>query len=378
MTDLISSYETWARVVPKHPAIITGDTTFSYARLWEVIEQQCDALRSFNVGPGEVFILSVETQSIEWIVGLLSALRAGVRLILPDTVWSQKEFNALTGKMNPAGEIVWKKGLHIERYSGSNVSDKSHSAFPGVWLYTSGTTETPRPYFRSVMQLGQMVNKLASRIPKDILSTTTRSLCVLPLYHGFGLINSLLLVHSKGGAVVIPAGMDGKNLNTQIAAHQVNVIYAWPAHYELLNASYDPATKSKNLLQWCVSSSFRLDPSVADTFYSNYGCPIRHQYGMTETGPLCLNSEDPRQLADNCVGRPIDGVEVAILNNAARRVDTGKEGSIAVRLDSGEVEGLESAVDGFQFTGDIGHLDDYGRLYVHGRVVPFSDERKEA
>ena len=61
--------------------------------------------------------------------------------------------------------------------------------------------------------------------------------------------------------------------------------------------------------RWCVSSSRRLTAEIRSRFERAAGCQVRQQYGMTETGPLRNDSDQPPCQELDCMGRPLPGVD---------------------------------------------------------------------
>jgi len=110
-----------------------------------------------------------------------------------------------------------------------------------------------------------------------------------------------------------------------------------------------------------------MEPSTMQFFY-DLGIPVVNGYGLTEAGTaLTLNDLNPFR-ADT-VGKPLPGVEIRILNPGADGV-----GEVAVQsktvmshyLDDPELT-LETIVDGWLLTGDLGRFETHGHLQLFGR-----------
>ena len=102
--------------------------------------------------------------------------------------------------------------------------------------------------------------------------------------------------------------------------------------------------------------------------------PVRQLYGCTEAGTLTANMDDDPVATFESVGRPVDGVQVRIEDDDGEQVPTGSIGEVAVKapgLTNGyaDMEELNSQVfrEGYFITGDLGKLDDEGRLTITGR-----------
>jgi long-chain acyl-CoA synthetase len=110
-----------------------------------------------------------------------------------------------------------------------------------------------------------------------------------------------------------------------------------------------------------------MEPSTMQFFY-DLGIPVVNGYGLTEAG-TALTLNDLKPFRADSVGKPLPGVELRILNP-----DAGGIGEVAVRsktvmshyLDDPELT-LETIVDGWLVTGDLGRFDGTGHLQLFGR-----------
>jgi long-chain acyl-CoA synthetase len=110
-----------------------------------------------------------------------------------------------------------------------------------------------------------------------------------------------------------------------------------------------------------------IEPSTMQFFY-DLGIPVANGYGLTEAG-TALTLNDLKPFRADTVGKPLPGVELRILNPDLEGV-----GEVAVRsktvmshyLDDPELT-LETIVDGWLLTGDLGRFDGNGHLQLFGR-----------
>jgi long-chain acyl-CoA synthetase len=116
-------------------------------------------------------------------------------------------------------------------------------------------------------------------------------------------------------------------------------------------------------LRLCFSAGTALPRAVFDAFGERFGVPVRQHYGCTEAGSLTANLDADPEAGFETVGKPMGPVEIRII-----------EGEVAVRspaLTSGysgmEELNREAFRDGFFLTGDLGYLDEEGRLTLTGR-----------
>jgi long-subunit acyl-CoA synthetase (AMP-forming) len=107
-----------------------------------------------------------------------------------------------------------------------------------------------------------------------------------------------------------------------------------------------------------------LADAVADFFHS-VGVPVVQGYGLTETSPV-VATNITNGLRRGSVGRPLSGTETGI-SEAGEILVRGPHVAARYRLDSGRAENVADD-KGWFHTGDLGHLDTDGFLYVTGRI----------
>jgi fatty-acyl-CoA synthase len=127
------------------------------------------------------------------------------------------------------------------------------------------------------------------------------------------------------------------------------------------------------------TSSLRLVPlsgsalpgDLATRFMNRFGDVVYNLYGSTEAGAVSVAIPDDLRAAPTTAGRPPRGTEVRLLDEHDRDVAPGETGRIFVRSPlsfDGYTDGAtKTIVDGFMHTGDTGHRDVAGLLFVEGR-----------
>jgi long-chain acyl-CoA synthetase len=150
------------------------------------------------------------------------------------------------------------------------------------------------------------------------------------------------------------------------------VIPAVPLMFRLLAGARAEADLSG--VRLCLSAGNALPRSTFEMFERRFRVPIRQLYGLTETGAVSVNLDvDPDPAS---VGRPLRGVEVAILDAAGDELPPDRNGEIAIRS-AGMTRGYAGVPDdlnraafagGWFRTGDRGRRDEAGRLFVTGRT----------
>jgi fatty-acyl-CoA synthase len=102
-----------------------------------------------------------------------------------------------------------------------------------------------------------------------------------------------------------------------------------------------------------------------------FGEVLYNLYGSTEVAWATIATPEDLRAAPGSAGRPPRGTSVVLLDRDGRQVDPGQTGRIFVgddRLLEGDTAGTaKPLVDGFMSTGDVGHFDAEGRLFIDGR-----------
>lgn len=367
MSEILSQYSRWASSGPA-PALMEGGLSLSYDALMDRVDQLAHRLKNGGCSSGSRLVLAGSPGRSEWVIRLLAGMAAGAAVILLDPHVSGPERRASLSALEPDFELGTSSRL--ERIGHRNCAATEGA---GIWLFTSGTTSSPRPHFRSEAALARQAERVSRRLPGRLSETRPATLSVTPLCHGYGLLNALLMIHSVGGLVILAENAPKREIVRLIHDQAIRILYAWPAHFKQLGRRQLWPAAAENQLRWCVSSSMQLEPDVALRFEDCSGSPIRQQYGTTESGPLCVDSGEP-PVGVQCVGLPFDGIEVRILDLGGRPLPKGREGRVVVRLtDAADPEWLRR---GWYSPGDIGTLDEVGRLHIHHRIESFFDERK--
>ena len=238
--------------------------------------------------------------------------------------------------------------------------------------YTAGTSGVPKGAMLTHANLRANLDQM-----RDIPITVRRNdvaLCVLPLFHIYGLNVVLNLGISVGAKLILFERFDAVGAVAAIRDQKVTVVAAAPPAY-VLWLGLETATKSDfQSLRAAVSGAAPLPKEILSSFRERFGIDIWEGYGLTETSPALTTTAIGGVPKPGCVGRPLPGVEIRLIDEEGEDVDEGDPGEIIVRGPNvfrgywnRPDETKAAFLDGWFRTGDVGVFDDDGDLFIVDR-----------
>lgn len=233
-------------------------------------------------------------------------------------------------------------------------------------ILTSGTTGAPRGAARGGASVQDAVAALSS-IPLRARETTVLA---APGFHAWGL-GHLSLAMLLGSTVVLQRRFDPEQVLRAVEQHRATVLVVVPVMLERLVETARTGAYDVSSLRVIASSGSALPGDLVRRVQDVFGPVLHNLYGSTEVAYAAVAS--PADLADDprTAGRPPRGVVLRVVDDAGRDVPTGTAGRIFVGSGlafTGYTDGTDKdRLGGLVSTGDLGVLDDVGRLTVLGR-----------
>jgi long-chain acyl-CoA synthetase len=209
------------------------------------------------------------------------------------------------------------------------------------------------------------------------ITAEDRIFCTIPLFHTYGMGCCMLAATRTGATLVLLEDPNPFLLRRQRAmelceSERITIYPGVPFNFRLMAEA--PQTADLSSIRLAFSAGTALPRPFFDDFLDKFGVPVRQLYGCTEAGTLTANLDEDPVASFESVGKPVDGVEVLIEDDEGQLVPPDTVGEIAVRspgLTNGyaDMPDLNRQVfrDGFFLSGDLGKVDEQGRLTITGR-----------
>lgn len=369
---------------PHRGAIVDDDGALSYGELQAETESLARRLFDHGAGPGQAVGIMCRNGR-GFLKGFFAASVVGADVVLVNTEFRTDALAAAVSAHRITTIVADDE--FAERVSAADrsvvvVDPATFRARPGgsrpdvtapgrIILLTSGTTGKPKGVPRTP-QLRSAVGVWVTILDRTGLRTGSRVSVAMPMFHGLGL-GMLMLTVALGGTVLTHRHFDAEAALAQASLHRADAFTAVPVVLARI-LDLPQRIRARNpvpYLRVVLSSGDRLDPSLGQRFMDAYGDLLYNGYGSTEVGIGALATPADLREAPETVGRPVAGCPVRIFDKNDRAVGPRVTGRIFV---GGELAsegytdgGAKAVVENMTSTGDMGYLDNAGRLYIVGR-----------
>jgi len=408
-----------ARQWPDADALADGSFRLTYRQYLERSVQLARGLIARGVGPGDRVVVWAPNSAEVALTAMATAFAGGV-LVPLNTRFTAYEAAALIGRAEAVAVLAFTDFLGRDylaslRELGALDGLKAAVALRGpsgqgalslpellalgeetdeaeVWarvralrpadisdiLFTSGTTGAPKG---AMLRHGASTRAYTEYGRSLGLRHGDRVLGFPPFFHCFGL-KAVVLTSVLYGAAVLPVPVfDVRQIATLIATERITVLQGAPLLFQSLLD--DPGVDRAALASLRVAgpgamgSSPELYRRLRDELGIRYFSP---GYGLTEgtaIGARCYWFDDFETVSTTC-GRIAPGIELRLagLDPSGGDVAGGADGEILLRgynvmagyLDDPDATAQAIDADGWLHTGDIGRVDEFGRLTITGRL----------
>lgn len=314
----------------------------------------------------------------------------------PVCIWTTgQKLDVVKAALEEAGQTV---DIHlIENYERVEVNEEKAQVNyldekdTALIIYTSGTTGSPKGVMLSYQNI--LTNKRAVYDEVPIFSDERRTLILLPLHHVLPLVGTVIIPFYIGGGVAICPSMSGPDIIDTLErgkiAIMVGVPRLWQTLYGGIKKKIDASFVTRGLFNICatmksksisrfifkavhqklgghiefmVSGGAALDKEIL-LGLQTLGFEMLEGYGMTEAAPMIAFTR-PGDQVPNCVGIPSSEMQCKIENG-----EVCAKGPNIMQGYYNRPEETAEVIDkdGWLHTGDLGYIDEKGRVYITGR-----------
>src|SRR5580700_9381433 len=238
-------------------------------------------------------------------------------------------------------------------------------------IYTSGTTGRPKGVMLDHANISATAELIIGWFE---MTTQTRCLLVLPLFHVNGIMVSVVSPLLAGGSAFIAERFHADSFWATVEQVRPTFFSAVPTIYALLASRPGPRPDVRSL-RFVICGAAPMPRQLIGEFEQRFGVPVVEGYGLSECTVVCtLNPLHGLRKAGS-VGLPMPGIDVGVVDETDQLLPPAQAGEVVVRgpnVMRGYLRRPEETAQvlrgGWLHTGDVGRLDEVGYLTLVDRV----------
>jgi len=240
---------------------------------------------------------------------------------------------------------------------------------PKFVILTSGTTGTPKGAQRSspdgLMAMAAIIDKIPYRSRETIAIAA-------PLFHSWGFFHFVISLPTAA-TLVLRRRFDPEKALQSVQDHRANVLAVVPVMVQRILQLPDEVLDRYRLAELRITaiSGSALPGELALEWMNRFGDNVYNLYGSTEVSWATVATPEDLRAAPGTAGRPPHGTVVKLYGEDGKEVPPGEIGRIFVgnemAFEGYTGGGGKEVIDGLFSSGDVGHLDADGRLFIDGR-----------
>lgn len=404
LDSLVSKYGPKQALVYK-----PGNTTeaWTYIRLREQSDKVGRWMLEQGVSKGDRVVIWADN-SPWWVATYFAALRLGA-VVVPLDIRSGNDFvERVVAQTDPKLAVISKALSSLWNYPAPAYAIDELDAFPeangpivdpsvsssdvAALMFTSGTTGAPKGVILThgnILANAEATDQVVPNSPRF------RVVSLLPLSHMFEQNVGLLLAMKRGASIYYISSLQPAAIFEALKEHGATTMLLVPQALQLFMSAIErevarqgrekewhrlqqvaehlPMGMRKRMfhsvherlggqIEFLVSGGAPIAPELIKK-WELLGIPIIQGYGATEASPVIsattLNNRDP-----HTVGQPVPGMQVKVAKDGEVLI---KGPSITQGYWNNPEATREAFEDGWYKTGDLGQIDEKGRIYLHGR-----------
>jgi fatty-acyl-CoA synthase len=392
-----AGYTVAAARFPDEPAVIDELGTLTFAELHRRTNGLAHALadHGINEGDGVAILCRNHRGFIEATVG---CSKLGAHCLYLNTAFAAPQITDVVAREKPValvfdqefGGLVEEAGRRRKRFiawadsgekpadpvledliEGGDTEDVVPPSEPGrVIILTSGTTGAPKGASRSQPDSLDPAASYLARIP---LKARETMMIAAPMFHSWGFAHFTLGL-GLSSTLVLRRRFDPEETLSATAQHKATALVVVPVMLQRMLELPEETIARYDLraLRVIAASGSTLPGELALRVMDVFGDVLYNLYGSTEVAWASIATPEDLRAAPGTAGRPPRGTVVKLLDEHGQEVPAGETGRIFVAnemLFEGYTGGggNKEVLEGLMSTGDVGHFDSDGRLFVDGR-----------
>jgi len=240
---------------------------------------------------------------------------------------------------------------------------------PKIVISTSGTTGVPKGAARSEPYSLIPVGGLLGKAPFRGREVTE---CCVPLFHSMGFSHAMYAM-VLGSTLVLRRHFDPQQTLDSVAAHRASAMIVVPIMLRRILDLGPTALAEADLssLRIVFIGGSQLGAALATRALEAFGPVVYNMYGSTEVAYATIATPADLAVAPGCVGAVVPGSVVKVFTDDRHEAPPGTPGRIFVgnvlAFEGYTGGGTKESIQGLMSTGDVGHFDRAGRLFIDGR-----------
>jgi fatty-acyl-CoA synthase len=252
---------------------------------------------------------------------------------------------------------------------GDRTAPPKPAEWPRITILTSGTTGTPKGAPRSEPRSLALIGGLLSKVPFRAREVT--EMCV-PMFHALGFMQTIVGV-GLGSTLVVRRRFDPEATLDSLEEHRATAMVVVPVMLSRLAdlGEEKVSERDTSALRIIFVSGSALGADLAKRATDLFGPVIYNLYGSTEIAYATIATPEDLREVPSSVGKVVRGSIIKLFDDDGKEVDQGESGRIFVgnlsQFEGYTGGGNKDVIQGLMASGDVGHFDSEGRLYIDGR-----------